>query len=73
MPVVSDDARRFSGRQRVALYLAADGRCAECDAALAPSWHADHVVPHAAGGRTHAANGQALCPACNLRKGDRRP
>lgn len=73
MPPVSDDARRFSGRQRVALYLAAQGRCADCRVELAPSWHADHVDPHTAGGPTRAANGQALCPACNLRKGDRRP
>jgi 5-methylcytosine-specific restriction endonuclease McrA len=55
----------------VALFLAAGGRCAECGAPLAPRWHADHVTPVAAGGTTEPANGQALCPRCNLRKGSR--
>jgi 5-methylcytosine-specific restriction endonuclease McrA len=55
----------------VALFLAADGRCAECGVRLEPGWHADHVQPHIRGGATEAANGQALCPACNLSKGVR--
>ena len=61
-------ARRFGSASRVALFLAARGRCARCGAALAPGWHADHVMPVRAGGETAAANGQALCPRCNLRK-----
>lgn len=61
--------RRFGAAARVALFLAADGRCAQCGGQLEPAWHADHVVPVRAGGPTVPANGQALCPACNLRKG----
>lgn len=61
--------RRFSTRERVALYLAAGGRCTTCGAALEPGWHADHIYPHVRGGATDVINGQALCPACNLRKG----
>ena len=38
---------------------------------LLPGWHADHVRPVKAGGATEPANGQALCPRCNLRKGGR--
>lgn len=34
----------------------------------APIRHADHVVPHAAGGATSQANGQGLCVTCNLAK-----
>ncbi|MGP0050048.1 MAG: HNH endonuclease [Solirubrobacteraceae bacterium] len=64
-------ARRFGSRSRVALFLAARGRCAECGEPLTPRWHADHVTPAAAGGHTDPANGQALCPRCNLRKGAR--
>jgi 5-methylcytosine-specific restriction endonuclease McrA len=64
-------ARRFSGSTRVALFLAAGGRCAECGRRLVPGWHADHVRPVKAGGATEPANGQALCPRCNLRKGGR--
>lgn len=63
--------RRFGVAKRVALFLAARGRCAECGAELAPGWHADHVRPVRAGGRTDAANGQALCPRCNLIKGSK--
>ena len=65
----TDPRRRFTGRERVALYLAADGRCTECGAELAPGWHADHVDPHSRGGLTDVINGQALCPPCNLKKG----
>jgi 5-methylcytosine-specific restriction endonuclease McrA len=63
--------RRFRPAARVALFLAARGRCAGCGVALEPGWHADHVKPLAAGGPTQPANGQALCPACNLAKGAR--
>ncbi|MGH2873778.1 MAG: HNH endonuclease [Solirubrobacteraceae bacterium] len=62
-------SRRFGGSARVALFLAARGRCAACGAALEPGWHADHVVPVSGGGATAPANGQALCPRCNQRKG----
>lgn len=62
-------ARRFNSGERVALYLAADGHCAICGTELDPGWHADHVVPYSAGGPTDITNGQALCPACNLKKG----
>lgn len=62
-------ARRFSVRQRVALWLASGGRCVRCGAALVPGWHADHVHPYSRGGATDVLNGQALCPSCNLIKG----
>jgi 5-methylcytosine-specific restriction endonuclease McrA len=64
-------ARRFDAGARVALFLAARGRCAECGTTLEPGWHADHVHPLSAGGPTAPANGQALCPRCNLVKGGR--
>jgi 5-methylcytosine-specific restriction endonuclease McrA len=65
--------RRFGSSSRVALFLAARGRCAECGAPLRPGWHADHVTPVRVGGESDAANGRALCPRCNLRKGGRVP
>jgi 5-methylcytosine-specific restriction endonuclease McrA len=64
--------RRFRPAVRVALFLAARGRCAECGEPLQPGWHADHVEPVSAGGETVPANGRALCPRCNLAKGARR-
>lgn len=63
------ERRRFSGRERTALYLAAGGRCAECGTELEPGWHADHVDPYSRSRNTDVTNGQALCPPCNLRKG----
>lgn len=62
--------RFFGSRDRIALYLAADGKCERCGDDLPESWHADHVRPWSRGGETDVANGQALCPKCNLTKGD---
>lgn len=62
-------SRRFNSAQRVALYLAADGRCMRCGAELGAEWHADHIHPWSQGGPTDVINGQALCASCNLKKG----
>lgn len=61
--------RTFSALQRRVLAWRAGGRCQLCGAPLTNGFHADHVVAHARGGATVTDNGQALCPACNLRKG----
>lgn len=68
----SEDAqpRRFNTRQRATAYLAADGACANCGVRLEPGWHADHMQPYSKGGRTDVVNVQALCPTCNLKKGN---
>jgi len=63
--------RRFNDRERVALFLAQDGRCAICGAVLEPGWEADHIVAWSQGGRTALVNGQALCRRCNRQKGRR--
>jgi superfamily II DNA or RNA helicase len=65
------ERRRFNDSERVALYIAADGRCSECGAELEPGWHSDHERPWSKGGLTDVVNGQALCPSCNLKKGNR--
>lgn len=64
-------SRKFSDRQRIALYLAAGGHCSSCGVALSRGWHADHITPYSRGGETDVLNGQALCPTCNLTKGNR--
>lgn len=64
-------SRRFASTARVALFLAGRGRCARCGEVLERGWHADHVVPRRAAGETVTANGAALCPSCNQRKGAR--
>lgn len=67
---VTGKARRFGRRARAALFLASGGLCSSCGKALDRGWHADHVVPWSRGGDTDVSNGQALCPACNTRKGN---
>ena len=62
--------RRFSNRERKALYKAAGGRCEQCGDKLRRGWHADHVHPYSKGGETDVLNGAALCPTCNLKKSD---
>lgn len=69
MTVASREPRRFNGAQRIALYLAADGRCMKCGTELGSDWHADHIHPWSQGGPTDVTNGQALCASCNLKKG----
>jgi superfamily II DNA or RNA helicase len=64
-----DPRRRFNKTERAILYLLAEGRCVECEEPLDPGWHSDHVIPHSLSGATELLNGQALCPACNLKKG----
>lgn len=66
---MTDPRRRFNSAERVALYLAADGRCVDCGTELEPGWHGDHALAHSRGGRTDVINGRALCPRCNLLKG----
>lgn len=65
------ERRRFNSSERTALYLAADGRCQRCGRELELGWHADHQQAYSRGGETDVTNGQALCPACNLKKGAR--
>ncbi len=63
--------RRFSTSQRVALFIHAQGKCVRCGIALTTGWHADHKHPFSKGGPTDVQNGQALCPKCDLQKGNR--
>ena len=63
--------RSFTGAERTALYVAADGRCQRCGVELTAGWHADHIEPWSKGGPTDVINGQALCATCNKRKGGR--
>lgn len=58
-----------SSRVRAALHRASSGRCGICGQDLGSDWEADHIVPWSKGGATDIANMQALCSACNKRKG----
>ncbi len=63
--------RWFSKRQRQILFLVAGGKCQFCGRVLSSDFHADHIRPYSKGGRTITLNGQALCPKCNLSKGNK--
>ena len=63
--------RRFNRRERFILRIGALNRCVLCGAKLTRGFHADHIEPWSRGGMTEASNGQALCPTCNLKKGNR--
>jgi 5-methylcytosine-specific restriction endonuclease McrA len=66
--------RRFSRKQRLALAIVAGFRCEACNEPLAVglgNMAGDHVMPFSKGGETHVRNGQALCSACNSRKGSK--
>jgi 5-methylcytosine-specific restriction protein A len=59
--------RSLATRERLALFLAANGRCQRCGWILAPGtrWDVDHVIPLALGGRDQPDNMQVLCPPCH--------
>jgi 5-methylcytosine-specific restriction protein A len=66
---VTETARRrsLSTRERLHLFLAAQGRCQGCGWTLTPGtrWEVDHVIPLALGGRDDADNMQVLCAPCH--------
>jgi 5-methylcytosine-specific restriction endonuclease McrA len=63
-----DPQRAFNAAQKKEIYLRSNGHCTGCGQPLDSDWHADHIVPHARGGRTEIINGQGLCQPCNNRK-----
>ena len=63
--------RTFDARQRRILIWVAAGKCRQCGEAIDGGFHADHVIPFSKGGATVTQNGQALCAACNLKKGSK--
>jgi hypothetical protein len=73
-----DDRRAFSEAERIAIYRRQDGLCQQCLAEGRSQkeafvewrkYQADHVLPHALGGRTDVANAQVLCSYHNQSKG----
>lgn len=69
-----DSSRAFTQEQRMAIFHKNQGICQAKDCARLcdeSDFHADHILAHSRGGKTTVANGQVLCPSCNLVKGDR--
>jgi len=63
--------RLFNKKQKLALELYANGKCSICGCVLPHNFHADHIKPYSKNGKTDVINGQALCPICNLEKGNK--
>ncbi len=75
-----DNQRAFTREQRVAIFRKFSGKCVNPDNnpdcvgdCTWDNFHADHIVPYSAGGKTTLNNGQLLCPSCNLKKSDKQP
>ena len=65
-----DAQRHFTPGQRKEIYKRSCGACASCGISLSETnFHADHIQPYSQSGPTTLENGQALCSACNLKKG----
>lgn len=54
---------------RYLLWKAANGRCRRCGGPLGEDWQADHITPWSLTHRTNVDEMQALCAACNRKKG----
>ncbi len=65
------EGRTLRSKQlRTDLWIAANGKCQRCGKQLPENWHADHIIPWSTVKETEFSNMQALCPECNLKKGD---
>ncbi|MCA6256950.1 MAG: HNH endonuclease [Phenylobacterium sp.] len=60
--------RGFTARQRQAVAEAFDGQCSACESGLTGTWHIDHVIPLALGGRHDPGNWVPVCVDCHKAK-----
>ncbi len=51
---------------RKQIFLKTEGKCHICGGELDNKWHADHVLPHASGGKDTVANFLGSCSVCNM-------
>ena len=66
--------RNWSQRQRLALFIFANGACQACQIRLQPgqAWDLDHIIPLALGGADETQNLQVLCIPCHKDKTNQR-
>ena len=60
--------KAFTKRQRLMVQDAFSGRCSGCEGRLTGSWHIDHVIPLALGGRHDEGNWVPICVDCHKAK-----
>jgi SepF-like predicted cell division protein (DUF552 family) len=68
---MTNDRFLRSRKKRAELWLKCDGKCNNCKKVLPKDWHADHFIPYCVYPSTDYKFMQALCPKCNLKKGDK--
>jgi hypothetical protein len=56
--ITSQQRRIFNTSERIAMFLAADGKCSIYECELEPGWHANHIHTLNRGGETDVINGQ---------------
>ncbi len=67
-----DPKRLFDENQKIVIWRRDDKRCKQCTKQIEfDEMQADHIKPYSKGGLTTIDNGQALCVACNLKKGSK--
>jgi superfamily II DNA or RNA helicase len=64
-PTSRDPRRLFSAAERAQIAARQHHTCKHCSGDLQTGFHVHHVIPHAAGGRTHPDNGIAVCEPCH--------
>lgn len=76
--IEKDDKRAFTELERIIIYRKGKGLCQQClreeksENEAKVSWsdyQADHIIPHAKGGKTILENGELLCSYHNQSKG----
>ena len=61
-----DPNRNFDHYEKTVIYRRDKGFCQECGKKVEwEEYDADHIKPHAKGGKTTISNGQVLCYSCN--------
>ena len=66
--------RNWSQKNRLALFMDANGACQACQIRLHPGqlWDLDHIIPLALGGADETHNLQVLCVPCHKDKTNQR-
>ena len=55
-----------SKAMREQIFRKTEGKCHICGGELDKKWHADHVLPHASGGKDTVDNFLGSCSVCNM-------
>jgi len=70
--LIEEYSRSIPPSWRLDIFNKSGGKCVHCGVGLKlDDFHMDHKIPFTKGGKRVKINFQALCPNCNLKKGNR--